>query len=398
MKKIRTSLLTAKFVYDEPDTMGDGKTSTNSISLPTFNFLPSESKQAAFTPQRSKNASRSASPKPQLSPISNFTVASKEKDDIVEYVIVDVFTREKLKGNALAVVFEESAARPLSVAEKQSIAKEFNLSETVFIGDGSILEIEDVLHREWPLTIMTPFEELPFAGHPVVGAACALSFERNMVTGGSFATKAGNIDFSVERSVFSKTHALARAEVSVPYKVHLHKTRLSLADLGQKGLVSHDVINDGKFPIFSITKGMSYILVEVKSMAALAQVATSGQKPKYELDRNWKPSFVGIYYYYRAPSFYESDPVELHTRMMEPDIGEDAVTGSAACTLAAYLSLESAKRVEIQRSFDFHITQGEHMGRKGTPVVQVKLDDEKKISSMILKGDAVRVMRGTIER
>ncbi len=81
------------------------------------------------------------------------------------YAIYDVFTSSRLSGNPLAVVFDSS---DLSTNEMQAIAREFNLSETVFISTPV-----NALHSA-ALRIFMPSGELPFAGHPTVGAAIAI--------------------------------------------------------------------------------------------------------------------------------------------------------------------------------------------------------------------------------
>ena len=82
------------------------------------------------------------------------------------YVVLDVFTERPLAGNALAVVFD---ADGLDEARMQAIAREFNLSETVFV-----LPAENPMHSA-RLRIFTPVRELPFAGHPTIGTAVALA-------------------------------------------------------------------------------------------------------------------------------------------------------------------------------------------------------------------------------
>jgi trans-2,3-dihydro-3-hydroxyanthranilate isomerase len=78
----------------------------------------------------------------------------------VAYEIVDVFTDRPFAGNPLAVVF---GAEALAGDQMQALAREFNLSETVFV-----LPSESATYRA---RIFTPNSELPFAGHPSVGAA-----------------------------------------------------------------------------------------------------------------------------------------------------------------------------------------------------------------------------------
>jgi trans-2,3-dihydro-3-hydroxyanthranilate isomerase len=81
------------------------------------------------------------------------------------YLVVDVFTQTPLEGNALAV-FPDS--RGLSDGAMQRIARELNLSETVFVEDATLAECVKSLR------IFTPSREMPFAGHPTVGGAYIL--------------------------------------------------------------------------------------------------------------------------------------------------------------------------------------------------------------------------------
>src|SRR2546421_9260906 len=81
------------------------------------------------------------------------------------FVTLDVFTDKRFAGNPLAVVLELDG---LETAAMQTIAREFNLSETVFVQPP-----ENKAHRA-KLRIFTPANELPFAGHPTVGTAVLL--------------------------------------------------------------------------------------------------------------------------------------------------------------------------------------------------------------------------------
>jgi len=78
------------------------------------------------------------------------------------YEIVDVFTDRPFAGNPLAVVF---GAEGLATEQMQALALEFNLSETVFVLPPT------QVGATYRARIFTPAEELPFAGHPSVGAA-----------------------------------------------------------------------------------------------------------------------------------------------------------------------------------------------------------------------------------
>ena len=80
----------------------------------------------------------------------------------LDYTLLDVFTTERLSGNPLAVV---TKADGLHDDQMQRIAAEFNLSETVFI------KRPQAERHTAAVRIFTPQVELPFAGHPTVGAA-----------------------------------------------------------------------------------------------------------------------------------------------------------------------------------------------------------------------------------
>ena len=84
----------------------------------------------------------------------------------LDYYILDVFTDTRFGGNPLAVVLDADA---LDAARMQTIAREFNLSETVFV-----LKPQNRAHTA-RVRIFTPMAELPFAGHPTVGAAALLA-------------------------------------------------------------------------------------------------------------------------------------------------------------------------------------------------------------------------------
>ncbi|MEU8259150.1 PhzF family phenazine biosynthesis protein [Micromonospora sp. NPDC048999] len=97
------------------------------------------------------------------------------------YEIVDVFTDRPFAGNPLAVVF---GAEGLATEQMQSLALEFNLSETVFVLPPT------QVGATYRARIFTPVEELPFAGHPSVGAAVTAS-RRGMFEAGTVTQECG---------------------------------------------------------------------------------------------------------------------------------------------------------------------------------------------------------------
>jgi trans-2,3-dihydro-3-hydroxyanthranilate isomerase len=97
----------------------------------------------------------------------------------VAYEIVDVFTDRPFAGNPLAVIF---GAESLAGDQMQTLAREFNLSETVFVLPSSA--------ATYRARIFTPEAELPFAGHPSVGAAVT-SVRRGLAAPGALVQECG---------------------------------------------------------------------------------------------------------------------------------------------------------------------------------------------------------------
>ncbi|HKY90051.1 MAG TPA: PhzF family phenazine biosynthesis protein, partial [Nevskiaceae bacterium] len=114
---------------------------------------------------------------------------------------LDVFTEKRLGGNPLAVVLE---ADGLPQGQMQAIAREFNLSETVFVqrptADGALVRAR----------IFTPFEELPFAGHPTIGTACLLADL-------GLAPEGADVRFVLEEGIGNVAVRVTRAPGAVPF-------------------------------------------------------------------------------------------------------------------------------------------------------------------------------------
>src|SRR5690348_15345001 len=163
------------------------------------------------------------------------------------YVLLDVFTDEPFTGNQLAVYTD---ARALPEDRLQRIAREMNLSETVFMlpaqGEGDAR-----------LRIFTPRAELPFAGHPLVGAAWvygrATSLGRIV-----FETGAGLVPLELERA----GDRLSRATMTQP-RPAFTETGDTSELLGALGL-------DGCVDAVLADNGVRSALVEVESLEVLA--------------------------------------------------------------------------------------------------------------------------------
>jgi PhzF family phenazine biosynthesis protein len=296
------------------------------------------------------------------------------------FITLDVFTSTPFKGNPLAVVtIPASIPAPLTQDQKQAVAREFNLSETVFVHD--VDPNDDSSKAQRRIDIFLIDREIPFAGHPTIGAAVSLldSGVRTVVA------KAGPIDI-----VQTGPRAV---ETSIPHDVHVHGKRVRDMSLSPSDLSRDEATRQAELDakVVSIVNGMTFILVELASLEALAAIQCSPQAPATEelLDEGWRKSFVGWYYYVRTGT--EGDGVSLRTRMLEGSF-EDPATGSAASALCSYLSLTTEAAEGLTR---YDVTQGVEMGRESNIVVKIGLKDSK-VETVSLAGTATQVMRGFV--
>ncbi|KAG0652463.1 isomerase [Hyphodiscus hymeniophilus] len=318
----------------------------------------------------------------------------------LQFVTLDVFTINAYEGNPLAVIKVPAALRSsLTKERKQLIAREFNLSETVFLHENRLTDAQN----EWTIDIFTTQDELPFAGHPTIGSACYMlnGHEPGRQVSGTFITKAGRVPILREPSKIG--NGLARVQADVPHNVHIHYHTLGDLRNPIPGLSNNPVLARAEMDaaLVSIVKGMTFLLVQLDNLEMLAQVEVVGTELSFHglLDhaKGWDLGFVAKYYYVIEDTLYVNgygigdDKVQrIRTRMIESTM-EDPATGSAACALGSYLALRQ------NRTRKFEVTQGVEMGRKSVIGVEVVVDKEgRRVESVKLSGSAVLVMEGTL--
>ena len=253
------------------------------------------------------------------------------------FVTVDVFTDRRFGGNPLAV-FPDAGG--LSDADMQSLAAEFNLSETSFV-----LPPDDHANTA-RVRIFTPRHELPFAGHPNVGTAYVLAEHHPGATNFRFEEGAGLVEVHLERDGGTVTGAsvAAPAALTVESGPSIHQLA-PCATLGTGDFLTHH-------PPTVAGVGLPFIIAEV-SDDALSRAA-----PNEHASRTLAPGPSSV----PNPSLliYARDGNRVRTRMFAPlsGIPEDPATGSANAALTALL-LSRTDREEHALT----ITQGVEMGR-----------------------------------
>lgn len=290
------------------------------------------------------------------------------------YLLLDVFTKERLKGNQLAVV---SKGDGLLDGEMQAIAREFNLSETVFI-------LKPHAERNTAsIRIFTPTVELPFAGHPTVGAAVVLGLQ-NKVTAVRLEEKIGLITALFEKS--DRRSGEARfALPQLPARLASIDDRAAIAlALG----IERDEIGCGVYQPAVFSAGVDFHLVPVRDAEVLRRITPNmGQ---------WAGIFPhgrhSVYVFTQTPNEPDND---LAARMFAPGMGlsEDPGTGSAAAALIGLLSEHAAIGTG---QLDLVLRQGHEMGRPCRIMLQLSKKNEVLVHGGI-GGHAVIVAEGILD-
>jgi trans-2,3-dihydro-3-hydroxyanthranilate isomerase len=266
------------------------------------------------------------------------------------FVTLDVFTEQRLAGNPLAVVLESEG---LDDAAMQAIAREFNLSETVFV-----LPPAEARHRA-QLRIFTPGRELPFAGHPTVGTAVLLALQdpaRGDARAFGLEEGIGIVPCVVE-TLADGTGGRARFRLpTLPEFLGPGPEPEILAPL--LGLTPGD-IGTGRHVPSRHGVGPSFTCVPVASVAAL-DAARPAQAPD--------PA-DGLYLYTPDP---EGTGQSWRVRMFAPNFGvpEDPATGAAASAFAGVLMQFETLG---EGTHDVAIRQGQAMGRPSTIALQLTI-------------------------
>ncbi|KAM3413726.1 hypothetical protein BST61_g10414 [Cercospora zeina] len=262
----------------------------------------------------------------------------------LEFVTLDVFTKENFAGNPLAVVKVPEGIDEVPTEVMQKIAREFNLSETIFIHDAK--QGADGL-PEWRVRIFLTVAEIPFAGHPTIGAAVyalgnlsasggsggeASSDSRssstsNSIIKGRFLANAGPMDLTFNPSTGKATAKIAHnfhQHVQYPFTVDevfalqpglmkktTKKADAAAADAADAAAAAAATaataaaaaaaattnLSQQDIAVVSPVKGMNFLTVELPNLTALAAITTSCNKSAPKLDDEWDVGFCGSYFY-----------------------------------------------------------------------------------------------------
>jgi len=300
------------------------------------------------------------------------------------YSVYDVFTENKLAGNPLAVIFDGD---DLSDEAMQSIAREMNLSETVFVCRST-----NPAHSA-SLRIFTPGRELPFAGHPTVGTAIALAERDHAGQGGSLdlvcvlEERVGPVRCAVRL----RQQQASFAEFDLPRKsqqINLALDRLGIANAlglqpGELGFENHTP------SLWSA--GVPFLLIPVRDIGTAGRVEFDPQL--WEKTVPFVDGALASAYLYCRGAINHT--AKFHARMFASGMGivEDPATGSAVAALSGAIH-------HFDRLPDGHhpliVEQGVEMGRPSLIHLHIDVSGGE-IANARIGGQAVRIASGTME-
>ena len=302
------------------------------------------------------------------------------------FYTLDVFTERRLAGNPLAVVVDaDDLVRANDTAGMLAIAREFNLSETVFVAAP-----RDPVHSA-RIRNFTPVGELPFAGHPTVGTGVLLAHlnaaDHMKGPGGVVIALEEEIGL-VKVEVSQRQGRAARGVFAIPRLPERTPWTPDVELLGRALGINPVDIGFGAHAPSCWGVGLPFAMMPVRDMKTLAQagIADSGA---------WREAFgftgkSAAYVYTRETADAEH---HIRARMFLPGIGEDPATGSAA---AAF----SGAAVHFERPEDgIHqivIEQGYEMGRPSQIVLDLDVESGL-LKGAQIGGGAVIVSEGTLQ-
>lgn len=285
----------------------------------------------------------------------------------LDYETADVFTTTRFGGNPLAVVH---GAEALDGARMQAIAREFNLSETVFVLPSGVADAR--------LRIFTPGQEVPFAGHPNVGAAVLLARRlEGAPTTLRLEQEAGIVTAWITRNT---SGAPTAAEIEAPLPLQLG-ANLDPAEVALCAGLPPGAIHLNGHPPIEAGCGLPFAIAEVEDVATLATATPDIAAFRRHLSR--------------TGALLLHAPLGLgrrRVRMFSPldGIGEDPATGSANCALAGLLLAVAGGSV-----LNLEVEQGVEMGRPSLLHLAARRDADGAIRVRV-GGGVVPVARGTI--
>ncbi len=296
------------------------------------------------------------------------------------YLVLDVFTDRPFGGSRLTL-FPEGAG--LSTGLMQAIAGEMGCGETAFV-----LPARQE-RRNWAgLRIFTPKAEIPYAGHSVLGATCALDHLGRLARTGDrtlceWELESGSSPVVMREEGGRTLYSLVqKPPVFIGPYYHREKVARALG-LGVEQLAITGL------PCEVVSTGLPIHIVPVESLAAIRSITLHAR----EADAIAADLGFGDLFVFTCET--EAEDADVHCRMFAPHFGipEDPASGSANGALAAYLIKH--RLVPLQPHLRLVSEQGIEMGRPSRLVLEVEVESGR-ASLVQVGGHCVIVGEGAL--
>jgi len=297
---------------------------------------------------------------------------------------VDVFTSAPFSGNPLSIVLD---ANGLTDTQMQTMAREFNLPETIFV------QTPDNKDHTAKVRIFTPATELPFAGHPTIGCAIFLA-QREQDDNSDYETtlmleeQAGLVLVDVSRKQGHVHAQLSAPVIPTPVEKSLTGDGITL-DKSTAAFtlgVNEDQISDSDTATMAHAGGPTFLFIALNNKAVLSTVQAL------------EPMATQLSHAYRATGIYvyhlNTDTNEVNARMFAPAAGipEDPATGATTALLASQLKCEGQL---VEGLNTFKLKQGYDMGRPSDLALEVLFENDG-IKSVKVAGSSVPISSGSM--
>lgn len=288
-----------------------------------------------------------------------------------DYQLLDVFTERPFGGNQLAVFTDGSG---MGAETMQAVARELNLSETVFV-----LPAEE--GGDFRLRIFTPAMELPFAGHPTVGAALVLA-EATDLSNLALEEAAGRVDVRIDRREGRRFATLTAPRLSERLPIEIESEAVAASLGAAPGALA-------PIPAAAYSAGVPFLFAPLAGAEALAAAAVDLPVWRTHIADSRAPHIAALW----MQDWRNGG--EVHLRMFAPAMGitEDPATGAAAAALAGLL-------VDLQQPQDgtthWLVRQGEAMGRPSRIYLEADVENGR-AAAIRVGGTAVMMGRGSLE-
>jgi trans-2,3-dihydro-3-hydroxyanthranilate isomerase len=287
--------------------------------------------------------------------------------------IVDVFAEQKYAGNQLAV-FRNAAG--LSSDTMQKLAQEMGFSETTFILSDTARD------GGYDVRIFTPAAEVPFAGHPTLGTAYIIRREivQKPVPRVTLNLKVGQIPVAFERQAEGEDIVWMTPKEAVFGDTFEPREITPLLTVREEDI-------DRAFPIQSVSTGLPFVLLPLRSLDAVQRTRVIRDKwLDWVKDREAKMLFV-----FCRETVNRAHHVHARTFADYYGIAEDPATGSANSCFAAYLVRH---RYFDTDQIDVRVEQGYEIGRPS--LIYLKAQDRGGTIQVEVGGKVIPVAQGRL--